>query len=169
MQHQSAPQCQKRTVSNSTSCLTWAAPGLKPPAMRQRLRGPWPPCVLRVPSPSPSHCMSHVEQMALSGQPHIKTEITYIFTPEPVSYTLCSLILLKLKRHKTNPLNLLRDYLRSDLTFQFYEHTTMCSIMFFLNRQDNNLNCNIYRFYTKAQKTTNFTDKAFNKVFDPFS
>lgn len=72
-QHHLVQQFWRKTVSSSTSCPTWAAPGSKPPAMRQRHRRPWPPCGLRVLSPSRSPCMSPVDQMALSGQPHSET------------------------------------------------------------------------------------------------
>lgn len=68
VQHHPAPPSWRRTASSSTNCPTWAAPGSKPLAMRPRLRGPWPPCELKAPSPSPSPCMSPVDLMALSGQ-----------------------------------------------------------------------------------------------------
>ena len=72
-QHHAVQQFWRKTAFSSTSCPTWAAPGSKPPAMRQRHRRPWPPCGLRVLSPSRSPCTSPVVQMALSGQPHSDT------------------------------------------------------------------------------------------------
>lgn len=70
VRHQPAPLCRRRTASSSTSCLIWAAPGSKPHVMRPRHREPWRRCVLRVPCPSPSPCMSRVDPMAQSGQSH---------------------------------------------------------------------------------------------------
>lgn len=67
--HHKAQRSWRRTVCSSTSCPTWVAPGSKPLVMRRRHRGPWPPCELKAPSPSPSRCMSPVVLRALSGQP----------------------------------------------------------------------------------------------------
>lgn len=72
VQHHPAPLRQRRTASSSISSLIWAAPGWKPLVMRPKHREPWWPCVLKVPSPSPSPCMSRVGRMAPSGQSHNK-------------------------------------------------------------------------------------------------
>lgn len=67
--HHKAQRSWRRTACSSTSCPTWVAPGSKPLVMRRRHRGPWPPCELKAPSPSPSRCTSPVVLRALSGQP----------------------------------------------------------------------------------------------------
>lgn len=81
VQHQLAPLRQRRTASSSISCLIWAAPGSKPLVMRPRHRELWRRCVLKVPSPSPSPCMSRVGPMAQSGQSHNKRPRVTRFTP----------------------------------------------------------------------------------------